>query len=276
MLRTVDRAETPGERRRRERQEFRAETEYAKAANAATSYGAALRQYAKQIERIIQSYATGKPPIVPPEAMPALNEALRNYAAGTAPWARAVTKRMLTEVDRRNRTAWEKHTKEMSLALRQELATAPTGEAVQGILEGQVELITSLPMDAAQRVHEASLEALSIGGRYAERTEEIEAALAAAHPDATGEWLRNRATLIARTETARAASVLTQARSEHIGATHYQWLTAGDFRVRESHRKLNRKIFAWADPPLSDLPDYHSHPGQIFNCRCTALPIIPE
>jgi len=107
------------------------------------------------------------------------------------------------------------------------------------------------------------------------RSELVEA-LAAANPDETEQWLHNRATLIARTETARTASVLVQARAQHVGAESYVWKTAGDWKVRPSHRKLNGTVHRWDDPPLSDLPDYHSHPGQIFNCRCVALPIIPE
>ena len=183
---------------------------------------------------------------------------------------------MITEVNRRNLTAWRTYAGEMSLALRRELLTAPTGEAMQRLLGEQVELITSLPTDAAQRVQEQTTEALETGARYPERTAEVEEALAKAHPEATSAWLRTRATLIARTETARSASVLVQARAEHIGSESYQWRTAGDWKVRESHKRLNRTVQSWAAPPLSDPPDYHSHPGQIFNCRCVALPIIPE
>ena len=95
------------------------------------------------------------------------------------------------------------------------------------------------------------------------------------HPGATHRWLTNRATLIARTETARTASVLVQARAEHIGVTHYQWQAVMDARTRASHAKLDGKVFAWAVAPLSDPPDHYAHPGQIWNCRCVALPILP-
>jgi SPP1 gp7 family putative phage head morphogenesis protein len=164
----------------------------------------------------------------------------------------------------------------MSAALRAELASAPIGEALERLLALQVGLITSLPTDAAERVQEASTAALLSSARYAERTPEVEAALERAHPNATEAWLRNRATLIARTETARSASVLVQARAEHIGAESYTWKTASDWKVRPSHRKLNNTVQRWDNPPLSDPPDYHAHPGQIFNCRCVSLPILPE
>jgi uncharacterized protein with gpF-like domain len=50
--------------------------------------------------------------------------------------------------------------------------------------------------------------------------------------------------------TARAASVLMQTRAEHIGSTHFAWKTAGDARVRQSHREHNGKTYPWDDPPL--------------------------
>ena len=296
MSATLDK-ETRAEERARKRKEFRAEEEFKKAHNASTSYGAALRMYARQIAHIIGFYAEGEPPVVPPHKQPELDDALRRYTAGTLPWAKAAAWRMITEVNRRNLTAWNKYTAEMSFLLRREIMSAPTGEAMRQLLAEQVTLITSLPLDAAQRVHENTLEALTVGGRYQEQTaiergydpatrtwtrgvpvmtSELEQALAKAHPEATASWLANRAALIARTETARTASVLVQARAEHIGAESYIWKTAGDWKVRPSHRRLNEHEFRWDDPPLSDPPDYHAHPGQIWNCRCVALPIIVE
>jgi SPP1 gp7 family putative phage head morphogenesis protein len=273
-----DEAETQSERRQRKRAEedARADEAFRRAHNAQRSYGAALRGYAKQIAHIIRYHAEGDPLVVPPEKLPHLMEALRRYRLGSGPWARATAWRMLLEVNQRNLTAWRKHAAAMSAALRLELSTAPVGEALQALLAAQVDLITSLPWDAARDVQEASTDALLTSARYPEREAEIEAALARAHPDWIERKLRTRATLIARTETARSASVLVQARAEHIGANEYEWLTSGDWKVRPSHRRLNHSRQRWDDPPLSDAPDYHSHPGQIFNCRCVALPILPE
>ena len=61
-------------------------------------------------------------------------------------------------------------TAELSAGLRRDIASAPVGETMQASLAVQVGLITSLPLDAAQWVHEASLEALTVGSRYPERS----------------------------------------------------------------------------------------------------------
>jgi SPP1 gp7 family putative phage head morphogenesis protein len=185
---------------------------------------------------------------------------------------------MIAEVDRRNITAWERYSRGMSQALRKELRSPASfvGGMVEALMARQVQLITSLPIEASQRIHEKTLEALFYAGRYPERESEIRAMLMQTHPEESKKWIRARATLIARTETARTASVLTEARSRAIGVDQYIWKTAGDARVRKSHRALNGTAHSWDAPPLSDPPDHHSHPGQIWNCRCTALPIVME
>lgn len=288
------RPETVAERIARARAEEGRSAGFFRARKAESGFGASLRHLARQIARIIEAYAPQNGDPIPPHGILRIGQALDDYARAIEPWARAVSWRMIAETNRRDKTAWEQYTQGMGAALRRELREAPIGEAVQRLLAGQVDLITSLPREAAQWVHEQALNALEAGHRYQERTAiesgwspelgawtreppprtELAEALAKATPGATEQWLRNRATLIARTETARTASVLVQARSEAIGVTHYVWKTAGDWKVRESHRKLNNSVQRWDEPPLSDPPDYHSHPGQIWNCRCTALPVL--
>lgn len=276
MLVTRDKRDplTPRERRARVFAE-RAKADWTKAHNVANSYSLGLRKFAEQITIIIEHFANVDG-IVPPESMPKLNDALRRYTVGIEPWAKRTAARMLEAVNRQNLTAWRQHAAHLSFELRRALAEAPIGDAVDGLLAQQVSLITSLPMEAAQRVHEASLEALTIGSRYPDQTAEIEEALEAAHPDATKQWLRTRANLIARTETARAQSVLTQVRAEFVGSTHYVWKTSSDWKVRPSHKKLSDTVQAWSAPPLCDPPDHYAHPGSIWNCRCVALPIIGD
>lgn len=85
----------------------------------------------------------------------------------------------------------------------------------------------------------------------------------------TGKVTTNRAKLIARDQTSKLNSALTQQRSQNLGIEEYVWRTAGDERVRESHRRKNGKVFRWDDPPKDT-----GHPGQDIQCRCVAEPII--
>lgn len=175
---------------------------------------------------------------------------------------------MLADVERVDRLQWSMLSREMSAGLQREIASAPTGEILRQRLAEQVGLIKSIPLDAARRVHELTLRGLET----ASRGDEIRQAILA-----SGDVSKSRAILIARTEVARTASLLTQARAEHIGATQYIWRTSGDSAVRSDHKALNGKVFSWASPPVADQRSgARAHPGCIYNCRCYPEPIIPE
>lgn len=92
---------------------------------------------------------------------------------------------------------------------------------------------------------------------------------------ASGEVSKSHATLIARTETARVSSLLTQARAEHIGSEGYIWRTAHDADVRELHVELEGKFIYWNAPPVAGSSGERAHAGQIYNCRCWAEVILP-
>ena len=128
---------------------------------------------------------------------------------------------------------------------------------------------TSLPLDAAQRVHELTTGALYEGARANEIAAEIMK---------TGEVTRSRANLIARTEVGRSATTLTQARAESVGSVGYIWRTARDYDVRQRHKELEGTFHAWNDPPVATDPGQRpirAHAGSIFNCRCYAEPVLP-
>lgn len=88
---------------------------------------------------------------------------------------------------------------------------------------------------------------------------------------------RNRARFIARDQVAKLNGDLTQRRQTQTGVTHYFWRDSRDERVRgnpgglypkarPSHWARNGQRFAWDDAPEG------GHPGQDYNCRCTAEP----
>lgn len=85
----------------------------------------------------------------------------------------------------------------------------------------------------------------------------------------TGNVTTNRAKLIARDQSSKINSAITQQRSQNLGIEEYIWRTSGDERVRDSHRNKNGKVFRWDNPP-SDT----GHPGQDIQCRCVAQPIV--
>ncbi len=74
---------------------------------------------------------------------------------------------MLTEVNRRDRDAFLERSREMSQALRDEIRNADTGRVMQALLAGRVTLIKSMPLDAAQRVHDLTIKGLQDSTRAA-------------------------------------------------------------------------------------------------------------
>jgi len=83
-----------------------------------------------------------------------------------------------------------------------------------------------------------------------------------------GNVSQSRAELIARDQTLKLNGNITQIRQTAAGITSYTWSTSNDERVREEHRELEGQVFTWADPPSVGAP------GQDFQCRCIAVPVI--
>ena len=196
----------------------------------------------------------------------ALDKALREYAVLIQPWAQQVAATMLAEVYARTGRAWTRMSKEIGQGLRVELTSAPTGAAMQELMQDQVGLITSLPTTAADRVHRLVAQAMIESTRAADIAAEIAR---------TSDVTEARARLIARTEVARAASVLTESRAVYAGGEGYIWRTSGDGNVRDSHREMDGKYVRWdTKPRLSD--GTVTHAGQIYSCRCFADPVLPN
>jgi len=156
----------------------------------------------------------------------------------------------------------------MSQALRSE-AYGPIRKEMIKLQDAQVELIKSLPIEAGRRAQKLAREAMMDGKRAAEVAEEL---------NRTEHVVLSRATLIARTETAKANSVFTQARAEELGITHYFWRGTLDAQTRESHREMIKRsmageTFSYSDPP--EVGDEGAHaPGEFPRCRCFSEPVI--
>lgn len=223
-------------------------------------YARELRGVAREIGRIVKGFVPGTA-----ESADAINKVLTKYAEMLKPWAKSVAGRLVADLDAQDRKEWERNTRGMSVVLRAELAKEHTGATLQELLEQHVHLITSLPLEAAQRVHRLTYEALSDSGRAKEIAADILA---------TGEVTKSRANLIARTETGRTATTLLQVRAQGIGSDGYIWRTSRDPDVRKSHAAMEGQFVKWSEPPTLD--KLTGHAGCVPNCRCYAEPIIPE
>ena len=86
---------------------------------------------------------------------------------------------------------------------------------------------------------------------------------------------RSRAQLIARDQVLKTNAQLTQVRHASVGVIEYEWVTSKDERVRETHQALDGTIQRWDSPPVTNDNGDTNHPGEDFQCRCVARPIIP-
>jgi SPP1 gp7 family putative phage head morphogenesis protein len=223
-------------------------------------YNAQLTRLAKQVGRIIADVAPEDP-----NAAMRLNNLLRKYAETLEPWARTVAEKMVTEVNARDLATWRKIGVEISAGLKQYIRQAPADDVIPALVNVQVELIKSIPIEAAIRVNKLALEVVENG----ERSKSIIAEIMR-----SGDVAMSRAKLIARTEVARTAATLTQSRAQSIGSSGYIWRTSRDGDVRPSHKAMAGQFVAWDQPPTLD--NLTGHAGCLPNCRCWAEVVIPK
>jgi SPP1 gp7 family putative phage head morphogenesis protein len=243
--------------------DFRArQQKFQKSRKAELEYAKKLRSVAKQVGHIVSGFAPNG--VVGNREQ--LIKALNAYGVMIEPWARSVAKRMLDDIARRDEAMWAEMSAEMGRSLRKEIEGADTGAMLRASLEAQVHLITSLPLEAAQRVHKLTLEGLVDSTRASEIAKEIMK---------SGEVTKSRANLIARTEVARTAAELTKARSVSVGIETYIWRTVGDGDVRKAHKHMNGKVIRFDTPPEVE-PGKRYHAGEYPNCRCYAQPILVD
>lgn len=190
---------------------------------------------------------------------------LDQYASTIDQWATVTAQMMIDDVNARNRQFWRQQSEQIGRALAVELANTDIGQAVQDELRLQVELIKSLPRQAALQVHELALGAMTDGQRAAGLVDSI---------IALGSKTRSRAMLIARTEVGRVSGEMTKARAMTAGSDGYIWRSAEDRDVRPSHKKINGRFVKWNEPPTLD--NLTGHAGCLPNCRCYMEPVIPD
>ncbi len=144
---------------------------------------------------------------------------------------------------------------------------------MQELFEYNATLIETLPLNISQDVI-AHINTEAFKGR---RAEDISKEIKKYFPQHT----KASAKLIARTETSKFSSALTQARAEDLDIDWYTWDTSEDKAVRSSHRIMQGVLVNYKHPPIPEKLDklklnkypapYHA--GNIYNCRCYQAPL---
>jgi SPP1 gp7 family putative phage head morphogenesis protein len=195
-------------------------------------------------------------------------DALERYSDIIDGWANRVATGFATDLERHSEREWRRNSLLIGNELRHIISSTPTGQVMQSIVAEQVKYIKSLPLEAADRIYDIqnkAIEAVASGRRADSFAKEIAA---------SGDVAISRAKLIARTETGRAVTALTQARALASGSAGYIWRTADDGDVRHSHQEMEGKFVNWTDPPTLD--GMTGHAGALPNCRCWCEVIFPQ
>lgn len=233
-----------------------------------------LKKVAQASGHIVERHVDGAKLVAEKE----MQAALKAYSEALTPWAERQAVKMLEQVQRSNKRAYQNKSKAIGTALQLGVGDLSVDQVALRLVNEQVGLIKSIPLEAGLRAQRIAFEAVLAGTR-AEANEdtisELERQLGLSTEVAT-----SRALLIARTETARANAAINQSRAMAVGSGQYRWHNSGDGAVRESHRiyhgkKMQGQIFSWDAPPtLSD--GMKGHPGTFPNCRCFAEPIFSD
>ncbi len=233
-----------------------------------------LKKVAQASGHIVETHAQGAK-LVNEKAM---QEELRRYSEKLTPWATRQSAKLLEQVQRSNKRAYQNKSKVIGTALNLGVADNEVGMMAASLLFEQVDLIKSIPLEAGLRAQQIAFEAVLHGTRAVpdEHTiAELEKQMGASTEVAT-----TRAMLIARTETARANAAINQARAMSIGSNQYRWHNSGDEAVRHSHKfykgkRIQGMIFSWDRPPTLE-DGMTGHPGTFPNCRCFAEPVFSD
>lgn len=145
-------------------------------------------------------------------------------------------------------------------------ASTATAETLGVWRRNNIELIESIPLKTSDQILEVLSEGLSQGTSPRTLRRLIQERF---------EVGRSRADLIARDQILKGNAALTQQRQTEVGISSYRWSTSGDDRVREFHADLNGQTFQWNDPPVTNSQGDRNHPGEDYQCRCVAIPILP-
>lgn len=125
-----------------------------------------------------------------------------------------------------------------------------------------VSLIESVPETMLDQVETVLLTGLRQNARAEELSRDIQERM---------DVSESRARLIARDQVAKLYGEVNRLRQDNLGITRYTWRTMQDERVRPTHADKEGNEYDWDDAPADT-----GHPGEDYQCRCYAEPILAD
>lgn len=133
-------------------------------------------------------------------------------------------------------------------------------------ISDNVDLIKTIPEESLDRMKDIVLNDFREGRSVKRLTEDILEAY---------DISERHARFIARDQIGKLYGQITRKQQEDAGVSEYTWRTAGDERVRDGHKNLEKKTFRWDDPPVVEQKTgRRCHPGEDYQCRCVAIPVM--
>ncbi len=154
---------------------------------------------------------------------------LTDYSGALDDWSALVANKMFLQVEREEWNQWKSVSEKISESLRDVIGNTPVGHVAQNIMYRQIELMKSLPLEAAERIREIqdrAMQAVASGER----------------PDAMYQMIME---------------------SGNVAAGRARMIGSG---TRPSHKKMRDKFVYWHSPPTLD--GLTGHAGCLPNCQC--------
>lgn len=176
---------------------------------------------------------------------------------------------------------------------RQNIAVIPSQDT-QAVIENAVRASTGKIEDLSRttigNIRSIISQGVVSGTRWEEIAKDLERSMTAPtknNKPTTFKVASGRAKFIARNEVGTALGAVNKERQTASGVELYEWQTSEDERVRPTHNALNGLIFSWEGTVIVNGITYEeaidpafspsgTSPGLPWNCRCVAIPFIPE
>jgi len=133
----------------------------------------------------------------------------------------------------------------------------------QSFIRANVSLITSIPQDLNDEIHDAVTKNIVQTGGFdlQSLSQTLQQRFSVS---------KSRANLIAFDQTGKLSGQFVQARAQTVADGNYIWQDAGDNAVRPTHRAASGNEFSYHSPPIA----IGQNPGEPIRCRCVALVIV--